>query len=46
VVTSTKDATEGDVRKTVELFSAEAENRKPSSLIVETTEFHHRRATG
>jgi hypothetical protein len=38
---STRDATDGDLRKTMERFSAEAENRKPSSLIVDTSEFRH-----
>ena len=43
---STKDATDDDTRKTMELFSAEAERRKPSSLIVDTTEFGHRWGEG
>ena len=36
---STRDATDGDVRKTMERFCAEAETRKPSSLIVDTNQF-------
>lgn len=43
---STRDATDGDVRKTMERFCAEAENRKPSALILDATEFHHQWGKG
>jgi hypothetical protein len=37
---STKDASDGDIQKTMELLRAETENRKPSALILDATEFH------
>ena len=37
---STRQATDGDVRDTMQRFCAEAETRKPSSLIVDTTQFY------
>jgi|SRR5215469_16305098 len=38
---STKDATEAQARDTMVLFTAETEKRKPSALIVDTTQFQH-----
>jgi hypothetical protein len=43
---STRDTTDDDVRETMKLFTAEAEKRMPSLLIVDTTEFHHRWGEG
>ena len=39
---ATKDATEAQVRDTMALFAAEAEQRQQLFLIVDTTEFAHR----
>ena len=36
---STRQATDGDVRDTMQRFCAEAETRKPSSLVVDTNQF-------
>jgi len=38
---STADATDADLRTTMEAFAHEAVNRHPRRLIVDTTEFHH-----
>jgi len=45
-LSSTADATDPDVRQTMEMFTAEAESRKPWALIVDTTQFHHRWGEG
>jgi hypothetical protein len=38
---STADATDTDVKSTMETFANEAVNRRPHTLIVDTTEFRH-----
>jgi hypothetical protein len=38
---STGDATDADLKTTMEVFAQEAVNRHPRTLIVDTTEFHH-----
>ena len=38
---ATADATDADVRTTMEVFAREAVNRHPHTLIVDTTEFRH-----
>ena len=38
---STSDAVDSDLKTTMEVFAREAANRKPKTLIVDTTEFHH-----
>jgi len=38
---STADATDTDLKRTMELFADEAVNRHPHTLIVDTTEFRH-----
>jgi len=38
---ATADATDADLKTTMELFAEEAVNRHPNTLIVDTTEFHH-----
>jgi hypothetical protein len=38
---ATADATDADVKATMEVFAEEAVNRHPRTLIVDTTEFHH-----
>ena len=38
---ATADATDADVRTTMEVFAREAINRHPHTLIVDTTEFRH-----
>ena len=39
---STKDGSESDLRNTMARFASETEQRKPTFLIVDTSEFHHR----
>ena len=43
---STADATDADVKATMEAFADESVNRKPHTLIVDTTDFHHRWGDG
>ena len=38
---STADAADADLKTTMEAFANEAVNRRPTSLIVDTTEFRH-----
>jgi hypothetical protein len=38
---STADATDADVKTTMEVFAQESVNRRPHTLIVDTTEFRH-----
>jgi hypothetical protein len=38
---STSNATDSDLKATMEVFAREAADRKPKTLIVDTTEFHH-----
>jgi hypothetical protein len=38
---STANAADSDVKTTMELFASEAVNRRPKTLIVDTTEFRH-----
>jgi hypothetical protein len=38
---STADATDADLKRTMEVFAQQAVNRRPRTLIVDTTEFHH-----
>ena len=38
---STANATDADVKTTMELFAEETVNRRPHTLIVDTTDFHH-----
>jgi hypothetical protein len=38
---STLDASDADLRSTMEVFAQEAVNRHPHTLIVDTTEFRH-----
>jgi hypothetical protein len=40
-LSSTADATDADVKTTMEVFAQEAVNRRPHTLIVDTTEFRH-----
>jgi hypothetical protein len=43
---STKDASDDEVKGTMELFANESEKTKPDFLIVDTTEFFHRWGEG
>jgi hypothetical protein len=43
---STATATDSDVKSTMVLFAQEAVNRKPRTLIVDTTEFRHQWGEG
>jgi hypothetical protein len=43
---TTREATEEDARSSMEMFASEAVNRRPNSLIVDTTEFFHRFGEG
>jgi hypothetical protein len=43
---STADATDADVKTTMEVFAQEAVSRHPHTLSVDTTEFHHRWGDG
>src|SRR5262245_2756355 len=43
---STADAAEADVKATMELFARQAVDRRPHTLIVDTTEFRHRWGDG
>lgn len=43
---STREAKEADLRATMVLFAAESEKLRPTSLLVDTTEFFHRWADG
>ena len=43
---STADADDSDLKTTMEAFADEAINRRPTSLIVDTTEFRHGWADG
>ena len=38
---STANATDADVKTTMEVFAQETVNRRPHTLIVDTTDFHH-----
>jgi hypothetical protein len=42
----TREATEEDARSSMETFAAEAVNRRPNTLIVDTTEFFYRFGEG
>ena len=43
---TTREATEEDARSSMEMFASEAVNRRPDTLIVDTTEFFHRFGEG
>ena len=43
---STADATDAELRETMELFAKKAVNRRPHTLIVDTTDFQHRWGDG
>jgi hypothetical protein len=43
---ATADATDPDVKKTMEVFAEEAVKRQPHTLIVDTTEFRHQWGEG